>query len=411
MALRFGNPAFSSGKAMLTRARLSVLTAAACRSPASRFNRAFASEPTPGSQANAGDAKAKINAAWNTSAQGYVGNIQRGGGVDDGPSSASSPVEMDMSVGYKLAARIVASLSNKRCEGTITGSNGMCKSRATHGDPEEGASVCELHETDGMVQLKEAGSLDVLDVASAGGEPAITIAKLLPHATVHATDFAPAMMDLIRQRAAEAGVSNVTASVADGEALTEFEDGSVDAVTCTFGMIFMPNWQQAVKEFARVLRGDGVVAVTLWERYDDSVFERIDRVLNTLDPGFEGLIDPISLGEDKGSAVAEEMNAVGLRNVTVSQFTVPLVLSPEGRIGDIWEYYTSSSPLGQTVTTLEAKGRTNVRQEARDIFERHMESDWAKGRTPLGLPKDTGGEPRIIYSRALLVVGRKCGGE
>lgn len=45
----------------------------------------------------------------------------------------------------------------------------------------------------------------------------------------------------------QAGVSNVTAGVADGEALTEFSDASVDAVTCTWGLIFMPQWQKAVQ--------------------------------------------------------------------------------------------------------------------------------------------------------------------
>lgn len=40
------------------------------------------------------------------------------------------------------------------------------------------------------------------------------------------------------------------------------------------------------------------------------------------------------------------VQAAGLDNVTVSQFAVPLVLSPEASFGDIWEYYTTSSPLG-----------------------------------------------------------------
>lgn len=46
---------------------------------------------------------------------------------------------------------------------------------------------------------------------------------------------------------AKAGVSNVTAGVADGEVLTGFGDESVDAVTCTWGLIFMPQWQQALQ--------------------------------------------------------------------------------------------------------------------------------------------------------------------
>ncbi|CAN0040850.1 unnamed protein product, partial [Ectocarpus fasciculatus] len=103
--------------------------------------------------------------------------------------------------------------------------------------------------------------------------------------------------------------SNVTASVADGEALTGFGDESVDAVTCTWGMIFMPNWQSAVQEFSRVLKKDGVVVVTLWEGHEGSVFQLMRSVLETLIPGFEPLIDAEALGKDGGSAVVEEMKA------------------------------------------------------------------------------------------------------
>lgn len=49
----------------------------------------------------------------------------------------------------------------------------------------------------------------------------------------------------------EEGVSNVVASVADGEALTGFGDESVDAVTCTWGLLFMPNWQRAIQVRSR----------------------------------------------------------------------------------------------------------------------------------------------------------------
>ncbi|CAM9761135.1 unnamed protein product, partial [Laminaria digitata] len=136
-----------------------------------------------------------------------------------------------------------------------------------------------------QVRLKELGSATVLDVASAGGEPAITIAKVLPDATVHATDIAPAMVDLIRRRAAEAGVSNVTAAVADGESLAGFGDGSVDAVTCTWGLMFMPDWKRAVQEFSRVLRSDGLVMIAIWERHEDSIYQRMAAVLETLSPG------------------------------------------------------------------------------------------------------------------------------
>lgn len=74
--------------------------------------------------------------------------------------------------------------------------------------------------------------------------------------------------------------------------------------------------------------------------------------------------------------------------------------------------------LQQMMKALEAQGRTNVRQEAREIFEGQMEKDWAAGRTPLGLQKRVDGSMHSISSaapecphaygmKALLITGRK----
>ncbi|CAN0120127.1 unnamed protein product, partial [Ectocarpus sp. 8 AP-2014] len=66
---------------------------------------------------------------------------------------------------------------------------------------------------------------------------------------------------------------------------------------------------RSYQEFSRVLKRDGVVAVTLWERKEGSVFQRMRNVVETLVPGFQFLIDAEALGEDGGSAVVEEMKA------------------------------------------------------------------------------------------------------
>lgn len=42
------------------------------------------------------------------------------------------------------------------------------------------------------------------------------------------------------------------------------------------------------QEFSRVLKGDGVVVVTLWERHEGSIFQRMRNVLETLVPGKGG---------------------------------------------------------------------------------------------------------------------------
>lgn len=50
-----------------------------------------------------------------------------------------------------------------------------------------------------------------------------------------------------RKRAEESGLSNVKAGVEDGMLLSGFGDGTVDAVTCTWGMESMPDHVKALQ--------------------------------------------------------------------------------------------------------------------------------------------------------------------
>ena len=54
-------------------------------------------------------------------------------------------------------------------------------------------------------------------------------------------------IDDARKRVAEAGVSNLNASVEDGMSLSGFDDNSVDALTCTWGLESMMNHTQAIR--------------------------------------------------------------------------------------------------------------------------------------------------------------------
>lgn len=40
------------------------------------------------------------------------------------------------------------------------------------------------------------------------------------------------------------------------------------------------------------------------------------------------------------------VQAAGLGDVSVTEFSVPVTVLPHGRPGDIWTYWTLSSPLG-----------------------------------------------------------------
>ena len=105
----------------------------------------------------------------------------------------------------------------------------------------------------------------LLDLACGGGEPASTLAeRVSPGGSVVATDFSAEMVEATRRRAARLGRTNLTAQAADAQSLP-FDDGSFDAVTCRFGLMFCPEPERAVREIRRVLRRGGRFAVAVWD--------------------------------------------------------------------------------------------------------------------------------------------------
>lgn len=115
----------------------------------------------------------------------------------------------------------------------------------------------------------------VLDIAAGTGEPAIPAARMVsPGGSVIATDFAEDMLAVAREKAARAGVNNVEFRRVDGEAL-DFPDGSFDAVTMRFGIMFMPEPDTCLREIHRVLRPGGRVALATWAAPDKNAWASI----------------------------------------------------------------------------------------------------------------------------------------
>lgn len=101
----------------------------------------------------------------------------------------------------------------------------------------------------------------VLDVATGTGEAAVLAASLVgPSGRVLAVDISLPML-----RVAEPKVRGrpVTLSTMDAQALA-CRDHSFDAVICQLGLMFFPDVVRALKEFRRVLRPRGRVAVCVW---------------------------------------------------------------------------------------------------------------------------------------------------
>jgi len=121
----------------------------------------------------------------------------------------------------------------------------------------------------GRVGDEIVGSLAVgdeqhhLDVASGTGEPGLSIAKLAPRGRVVLTDLSPRMLEAAQRRAVTQGLDNVEVKECSADDLP-FPDASFDSVSCRFGFMFFPDFQQTAEELVRVLRPGGRASIAVW---------------------------------------------------------------------------------------------------------------------------------------------------
>jgi SAM-dependent methyltransferase len=116
-----------------------------------------------------------------------------------------------------------------------------------------------------MVELAgiRAGS-NVLDVATGIGEPALTAARRVgAKGRVLGTDLAPQMLVLARERAIEAGLSNVLFREADAQEL-DFDARLFDAALCRWGVMLFLDPLAALKSVRRSIRPGARFVAAVW---------------------------------------------------------------------------------------------------------------------------------------------------
>ncbi len=97
----------------------------------------------------------------------------------------------------------------------------------------------------------------VLAIAAGTGAASLPAAEL--GAEVVAIDFSQGMVERLRAR----GVPNIDVQQMDGQALT-FPDASFDVTVSVFGVMLFPDWNQGLREMARVTKPGGTAAVLTW---------------------------------------------------------------------------------------------------------------------------------------------------
>lgn len=178
----------------------------------------------------------------------------------------------------------------------------------------------------------------VLDIACGAGEPALTVAERVgPKGAVLATDFVEEMVGYARSKAQARALSNIEFRCIDGEVL-DVPNGSFDAVTMRWGLMFMPDPVKCMHCANAALKPGGKAVVSVWTEAANNPFVTVPlgvlkRHMEIPDPpagapGIFALADP-----DRLRAIFTE---AGFRDVAIEQVTVPMADFATGAEYDVF---------------------------------------------------------------------------
>ena len=206
--------------------------------------------------------------------------------------------------------------------------------------------------------------MDVLDIASGTGEPALTLAaRLGASGHVIATDLSMPMLEAARTNAARRGLRNVSFQRADAHDLP-FLDANFDLVTSRFGVMYFADPGQALSELRRVLKPGGQAAFIAWGPFEQNAF-----MASALAPIFRRIAPPPMLSSaptpfryaEPGS-LSRALEAAGFQDISeeVREVNFPWPGPPE----ELWQhFYEVGAPFHPLIEKLSEAEREQVISE------------------------------------------------
>jgi ubiquinone/menaquinone biosynthesis C-methylase UbiE len=124
-----------------------------------------------------------------------------------------------------------------------------------------------------LAQRVPPSAVRVLELAAGTGRVTRHLLAALPAGgQLVVTDLNPPMLDEAKKRVAND--PRVTWQAADMQALP-FPDGTVNAVVCQFGLMFVPDKMLALREMKRVLAAGGILLLATWNDIAENPASRL----------------------------------------------------------------------------------------------------------------------------------------
>ncbi len=217
--------------------------------------------------------------------------------------------------------------------------------------------------------------MQVLDLASGTGEPAITLARLVTErGKVVALDQSSELLEIASRRARERQLTNFETRVADAHKLP-FSDQTFDLATCRFGVMFFADPVSATAELCRVLRPHARACFVAWSSMDQPYWQSTMKVVHRhvggtmLEPGGP---DPFRFASP--GSLSEVLRSAGFHEVEESTRNVPWTWP--GKAAEVLEYARScSTPFQPMLSRVLQEKWPAIMAEAESAIERYRVGD------------------------------------
>jgi SAM-dependent methyltransferase len=215
--------------------------------------------------------------------------------------------------------------------------------------------------------------MQVLDIASGTGEPAISIAALLRETgRVVATDLSPAPLQIAEQRAVERGLGNIEFVPADVHQLP-FPNGTFDRITSRLGVMFFADLPRALGEMHRVLKPGGRASLLAWgtmqQPYFDSTLGTILRLLPELQLPPSGL-NMFKFGEP--GTLSTALRSAGFAGAHEQNQQTPW--NWPGTPAELWEWFRSVTvPFEPLLRAIPVEQQSHVDAEVIAALRRYYD--------------------------------------
>jgi ubiquinone/menaquinone biosynthesis C-methylase UbiE len=217
-----------------------------------------------------------------------------------------------------------------------------------------------------LVRLCNISSNDnVLDVACGTGNTAITAKRLKRGAKVTGVDFTPELLAQAKAEASLAEAEDIEWKEGNVQDLP-FEDETFDVVLSSFGHMFAPNPEIAIKEMLRVTKRDGGrIAFATWpsELINGKLFEVMTKYISSSSSTSSSITpSPMQWGNPE---VVQKRLGDNTKNIHFERGLVRIpLLSPN----HYWKMMsTKSGPIIQAIQTL--KDAQKIESLKKDVLQ------------------------------------------